>query len=288
LRHIPVLLGEVLEHLAITPAGTYADCTAGSAGYAEAILERLTTGHLIAIDRDEEAIARSRERLRDWGDKVTFVNDSFGRIKAIANEQAPLAGIVADLGVSREQLDDTDRGFSFRFAAPLDMRMRRPQALTAEHILNYYGEQDLTELLYKFGEEPRAKRIANAIVRVRPSRDTGQRAELVERAVPRAYKQRIHPATRTFQAIRIAVNDELGELQSLLADGPQLLGPGGRMVVVSYHSLEDRLVKNAFREGVREGRYRAVTRRVVRPTPQEIAANHSCRAAKLRAIERVH
>jgi 16S rRNA (cytosine1402-N4)-methyltransferase len=285
-EHYPVLLEEVEQHLAIDPGGVYVDCTLGAAGYAERILSRLETGELIAIDRDESAIAAAREKLADYGAKVTYYHGSFSEIDRAAGPDATLAGVVGDLGWSRTQIDDPERGFSFQLDGPLDGRYDRRQPLTTGQIVNHYPERQLADVLFELGGERRSRRIARAIVRGRPVRSTRHLAELIERAVPRAHWQRIHPATQTFQALRIAVNDELGELDALLAKAPPLLRPGGRMVVVSFHSLEDRRVKQAFRHWASTGDYEVLTRRVVRASDQELEQNPASRSAKLRALER--
>ncbi len=292
MAHYPVLLPRVLEYLKIDSAGTYVDCTLGESRYAEAILARLHSGRLIAIDRDADAMESARERLHAHRDKVTFVRDSFGAIADIVGQARPVQGIVADLGLSRGQFEAPERGFSFQREGPLDMRMDQRQELTAEHIVNHYDEKSLADLIYEFGEERRSRRIAKAIVRGRPIRDTVHLAEVVRRTAPRttprATRRRIHPATRTFQALRIAVNRELEELERLLEDAPQLLSPGGRFVVVSFHSLEDRRVKHAFRLLAARDMVEILTRRVVRPGEQELEQNTASRSAKLRAAERTH
>jgi 16S rRNA (cytosine1402-N4)-methyltransferase len=285
LRHYPVLLPTVLEYLNVDPAGTYVDCTLGEGGYAEAILERLTSGHLLAIDRDADALTAARQRLQAFGDKVSFFHASYGEIDNVTGARK-VQGIVADLGVSRRQFDAPERGFSLQWEGPLDMRMDQRQSLTAADIVNHYDERSLADLIFTFGEERRSRRIAKAIVRSRPIRDTKHLVGVVERAVPRAPRQRIHPATRTFQAIRIAVNDELVELEKLLDRGPLLLTPGGRMVVVSFHSLEDRPVKQAWRRWAARDVVTILTRRVARPSEEEIRENPASRSAKLRACER--
>ena len=287
MRHYPVLLPTVLEYLNIDPAGTYVDCTLGDGGYAEAILERLTSGHLWAIDRDADALTATRQRLQAFGEKVTFFHTSYGEIDSVTDGRK-VQGIVADLGVSRRQFDVPERGFSLQAEGPLDMRMDQRQSLTAADIVNHYDEKTLADLIFRFGEERRSRRIAKAIVRSRPIRGTKHLVGVVERAVPRAPRQRIHPATRTFQAIRIAVNDELVELEKLLDRGPLSLTPGGRMVVVSFHSLEDRPVKQAFRRWEARDVVTILTRRVARPTEEEIQENPASRSAKLRACERTH
>jgi 16S rRNA (cytosine1402-N4)-methyltransferase len=286
LEHFPVLLPRVLEFLDIDPSGTYVDCTLGESRYAEAILACLDSGRLIAMDRDAMAIESARDRLQPYGDRVSFLHDSYGEIAAHLGPEARVDGIVADLGLSRRQFESPERGFSFQWEGPLDMRMDQTQALTAEQIVNHYDEKQLADLIYHFGEERRSRRIARAIVRGRPIRNTTHLAEVVKRAVPRAIRRRIHPATRTFQAIRIAVNSELEELDKLLDASPLLLAPGGRMVVVSFHSLEDRRVKHAFRLWSQRGVLKVLTRKVVRPSEEEVAENPASRSAKLRASER--
>ena len=288
MAHYPVLLPQVLEYLKIDSAGTYVDCTLGESRYAEAILARLDSGRLIAIDRDADAMESARERLDAYRDKVTFVRDSFGAIADIVGEARPVQGIVADLGLSRGQFEAPERGFSFQREGPLDMRMDQRQELTAGHIVNHYDEKSLADLIYEFGEERRSRRIAKAIVRGRPIRDTVHLAEVVRKTAPRTTRWRIHPATRTFQALRIAVNRELEELERLLEDAPQLLSPGGRFVVVSFHSLEDRRVKHAFRLLAARDMVEILTRRVVRPGEPELEENPASRSGRLRAAERTH
>jgi 16S rRNA (cytosine1402-N4)-methyltransferase len=287
LRHYPVLLPKVLEYLNVDSAGTYVDCTAGEGGYAEAILERLSSGHLLALDRDADALAATRKRLHSHGAKTTLFHSSYGEIGTILGERK-VHGIVADLGVSRRQFDTPERGFSLQSDGPLDMRMDQAQSLTAADIVNHYDERSLANLIYQYGEERRSRRIAKAILWARPLRGTKHLVEVVTRAVPHAPRQRIHPATRTFQAIRIAVNDELGELEKLLEQGPLALLPGGRMVVVSFHSLEDRLVKQAWRRWAARDVVTVLTRRVVRPEEEEILENPPSRSARLRACERTN
>ncbi len=288
MAHVPVLLSEVVEWLRIEPSGTYLDCTLGAGGYARAIVERLTTGRLIAIDRDPYAMAAAQERLADLEGRILYFQAPFGELRRIWEQVGamPLDGIVADLGLSREQLDRGERGFSFLTDGPLDMRMDPQQTLTAERIVNHYGEKPLSDLIYQLGEERRSRRISRAIVRARPLSGTRQLAEVIERAAPRTSRDRIHPATRTFQALRIAVNDELGELEKLLEAAPPLLAPGGRFVVVSFHSLEDRMVKLAFRSWAQRGVLAILTKHVIRPGEEEMQANPASRSAKLRAAEK--
>jgi 16S rRNA (cytosine1402-N4)-methyltransferase len=286
LAHYPVVLEEVDEYLEIEADGTYVDCTLGAAGYAERILSKLTTGRLIAIDRDESAIEAAKKKLERFEEKVTFYHGSFGEIEQAAGEQAQLAGVVADLGFSRTQIEDAERGFSFRSEGPLDMRFDRRQELTAADIVNHYDEKRIADLLYELAGERRSRRIAGAIVRGRPIYDSARLAGIVEKAVPRSPRVKIHPATKTFQALRIAVNDELGQLDKLLEVAPPLLRPGGRLVVVSFHSLEDGRVKRAFRDWGRSEGYERLTRRAVKPTEDEIRRNAASRSARLRALGR--
>lgn len=286
MAHYPVLLEEVDEYLEIEADGIYVDCTLGAAGYAERILTKLTTGRLIAIDRDESAIEAAREKLERFGDKVSFYHGSFGEIEQAAGEQAQLAGVVADIGFSRTQIDDAERGFSFRSEGPLDMRFDRRQELTAADIVNHYDEKRIADLLFELAGERRSRRIAGAIVRGRPIYDSARLAGIVEKAVPRSPKMKIHPATKTFQALRITVNDELGQLDKLLKAAPPLLRPGGRLVVVSFHSLEEGRVKRAFRDWGRSEGYERLTRQAIKPTEDEIRRNAASRSARLRALGR--
>ena len=280
-----MLLNEVLDYLNIDAQGAYLDCTVGEAGHAEAILNRLTTGRLIAIDRDGEAVERARERLGDYGEKVSVSQASYSDIDKVAGG-APLQGIVADLGLSRRHFETPERGFSFQREGPLDMRIDQRQGLTADQIVNTYDEKRLADLIFRYGQERRSRRIARTIVRGRPIRSTAQLAAAVERAVPRSHRRRIHPATKTFQAIRIAVNDEIAELENMLERAPAFLAPGGRMVVISFHSLEDRCVKVAYRRWRDRNVFKVLTPHVVRPSRQEVRQNPSSRSAKLRAAER--
>ncbi len=276
----------MIEWLRVDPAGLYLDLTFGAGGHTAALLQRLTTGRVIAFDRDKTAIAAGRRRFADEIGKLQLVHAAFSSLTEVVNE--PAQGILADLGMSRDQLEDANRGFSFQREGPLLMTMDEGQALTAEAIVNHYDERQLADLIYQFGEERRSRRIARAIVRERPIRSTTHLAEVVEKAVPRAPRQRgrIHPATKTFQAIRIAVNDELGEAERLLEEAPLLLAPGGRMAVISFHSLEDRVVKQGFRRWKEQGVLEVLTRRVERPSEEEIERNAASRSAKLRVAER--
>ncbi len=285
--HIPVLLEEAIRWLNIRPGGTYVDATLGAGGYAEAILERLGEGRLVAIDRDAEALARVRARLGDAGGRIVYVHASFGELERILGGSRA-DGVVADLGVSRDQLEDPSRGFSFQIDGPLDMRLDQSQTQSAAGVVNTYSEKLIAALLERYGEErrSRARRIARAIVRARPLRTTRQLAEAIERAAPRTIRDRIHPATRAFQALRIEVNQELAEIEKLLEAAPPRLNPGGRFVVVSFHSLEDRLVKQAFRRWAAAGVLEILTKHVVRPGEDEVRRNPAGRSARLRAAEK--
>ena len=293
--HIPVLTREVVEWLAVRSESVYVDATAGAGGHARAILERLTTGRLIALDRDPWAIEIAREQLRMYQNQPTFVQGNFADLPMFLRqlELTVVDGIVADLGFSQMQIDAPERGFSLKTAGPLDMRMDPREQLTADEIVNRWSERELARLIYQLGEERRSQRIARAIVRARPVRNTVQLANLIEaclggrrRAASRATGTRIHAATRTFQALRMAVNRELESLEQFLRNTPGCLAPGGRLVVISFHSLEDRLVKQSFQSWHREGRMRNLTRHVVRPGPEEVRANPRSRSARLRAAER--
>jgi len=293
--HRPVLTQEVVEWLALKPNGIYVDATAGAGGHSRAILERLTTGRVVALDRDPWAIELAREQLRAYEHQLTLVHGNFADLPNLLRQQelTVVDGIVADLGLSQMQIDAPERGFSLKTEGPLDMRMERTGQLTADEIVNHWTERDLAQLIYQLGEERRSQRIARAIVRARPVRNTVQLANLIEaclggrrRAAFRATGPRIHPATRVFQALRMAVNRELESLEQFLRHAPDCLAPGGRLVVISFHSLEDRLVKQSFQSWNREGRMRNLTRHVVRPGPAEVRANPRSRSARLRACER--
>jgi len=283
--HVPVMLRECLEYLAIRPDGVYLDATAGMGGHAGAIAGQLTTGLVLACDRDAESLARAQANTADCASRIHFHNLSFSLVG-----QAPAAegltqvdGLLADLGVSRYQLTEGERGFSLMADGPLDMRMDRSQGQTAADIVNYESEKQLADLIFQLGEERRSRRIARAIVRARPIKTTGQLAKLIESAVPRTGK--LHPATQTFMALRIAVNQENQELDALLAAIPKLVKPGGRAVLLTFMSLEDRKVKQSFQGLAREGRVSILTRHVVRPSEEEVRDNPPSRSAKLRAVQ---
>ncbi|MGD1097050.1 MAG: 16S rRNA (cytosine(1402)-N(4))-methyltransferase RsmH [Bryobacteraceae bacterium] len=283
--HVPVMLRECLDYLGVKPDGVYLDATAGLGGHAGAIARRLTTGLVLACDRDLESLDRARENTLDAQSRIRFHHVSFSRLEEALKAEGilQLDGLLADLGVSRYQLTEGERGFSLMADGPLDMRMDRSQAATAADLVNYESEKELAGLIYELGEERRSRKIARAIVRARPIQTTGQLAKLIEAVVPRTGK--LHPATQTFMALRIAVNEEMQELDALLASVPELVKPGGRAVVVTFMSLEDRKVKQSFQALARDGQARILTRHVVRPAEDEIRDNPPSRSAKLRAIE---
>lgn len=283
--HYSVMLAETLEYLAIRPEGIYLDATAGLGGHTGAIARRLTTGMVISADRDAESLEQARENTQDVGDRIRFVHSRFSGL-AVALSQLGIErvdGLLADLGVSRYQLTSPERGFSLMAEGPVDMRMDRGEGQTAGDIVNYAAEQNLADLLFQLGDERRSRRIARAIVRARPIRNTRHLADVIESAVPRSGP--IHPATRSFMALRLAVNDEPGELEALLETAPKIVKPGGRFVVLTFMSSEDRTVKQAFQRFGREGKAVVLTKHVVPPTDEEIRKNPPSRSAKLRAVE---
>jgi 16S rRNA (cytosine1402-N4)-methyltransferase len=283
--HVPVMLREVMEYLAVRPEGVYLDATAGMGGHAGAIARQLTAGLVLSCDRDAESLARARANTADASSRIRFHKVSFSRVgEALAAEHiAQLDGLLADLGVSRYQLTEGERGFSLMADGPLDMRMDRSQGRTAADIVNYESEKELADLIFRLGEERRSRKIARAIVRARPIQTTGQLAKLIEGAAPRTGK--LHPATQTFMALRIAVNEEMEELDALLASLPKLVKPGGRVVVLTFMSLEDRKVKQSFQALAKDGRAKILTRHVVRSSEEETRENPPSRSAKLRAVE---
>lgn len=286
--HQSVLLAEAMELLAVRPGGTYVDGTVGMGGHARAILERSAPdGRLIAFDRDDEALDIAKAVLAEFGDRVRFIHDDF-REAAAHRGAAPLDGVLLDLGTSSMQLDTAERGFSFRHEAPLDMRMDRSRGETAAQALRRMTERQIADMLHHYGEEPFARRIARAIVESRreaPLRTTGDLANLVRRTAPRSGRKGHDAATRTFQALRIHVNDELRGLASAIDAFAAALAVGGRLIVIAFHSLEDRIVKHAFRDLGHRG-YRVLTRKPLRPSDEETARNPRSRSACLRAIER--
>ncbi len=278
-----------MEWLRIRPEGTYVDATTGTGGHALEIARRLTTGRLVALDRDPQALEIARERLAEYAEKVVFVNAEFSTIGEVAQnmKMPPFDGVLADLGVSSLELDTPERGFSFRWAAPLDMRMNPHTALTADEIVNQWPEKQLADLLYQKADERDSRRIAKVIVRSRPIRSTEHLATVVAGVHKARGRQELHPATKTFLALRTAVNREEEELEQFLSRTPVTLNLGGRWVVMSYHSLEDRPVKQAYQRLAREGSFRVLTKKVLRPTEREIAMNPRARSAKMRVAERI-
>lgn len=288
--HEPAMAAEVRELLGSRRALWIVDVTVGTGGHAAMLLEA-TAARLLGLDRDQRALAVAAERLREFGGRAVLVHTDFAELDA-ALERAGFEradAILADLGMSSFALDDPERGFSFRHDGPLDMRMDLSQRLSASAIVNEENESELARIIHVFGEEPAARRIARAMAaarRRRPIESTAELRAIVERAVGRRRRRGIHPATRTFQALRIAVNHELESLRLLLERAPAALAPGGRMAAIAYHSLEDRLVKERFRELVRGGEFIAVTGKALRPTPAEVAHNPRARSARLRCVER--
>ncbi|MCC7496288.1 MAG: 16S rRNA (cytosine(1402)-N(4))-methyltransferase RsmH [Bryobacterales bacterium] len=283
--HTPVMSGEVLDYLAVRPESIVVDATAGLGGHTARIAARLSTGRVFSCDRDGESIELARAATMAWAERITFVRTKFSGLRAALAGLGvgKINGLLADLGVSRYQLTDPERGFSLSAEGPPDMRMDRTQELTAADFLNFYPERELADLIYQYGEERRARQIARAVVRARPIRSTLHLAQVVESVARRT--GRTHPATKTFQALRMAVNSEPPELDALLESGPELLGRGGRFVVLTFMSLDDRKVKNCFRELARQNRAILLTKHVVTPSETEVASNPASRSAKLRALE---
>ncbi|MBI2186676.1 MAG: 16S rRNA (cytosine(1402)-N(4))-methyltransferase RsmH [Acidobacteria bacterium] len=290
--HEPVMVTEVLEHLAPARGGLFVDCTVGGGGHARAILETGAT-RLIGLDRDPDALAQAEAALEPFGSRAELVHSDYRRIDEVLDARgvASVDGLLADLGVSSMQLEAPGRGFSFRRDEPLDMRMDRTTGATAAEAIEHADERTLADVIYEFGEERYARRIARAITEARSAggvRTTGQLADLVRRAIPRRGPSRIDPATRTFQAIRIWVNRELEGLDAFLAQAARRLAPGGRMVVITFHSLEDRIVKHTLRSLQAGGDVGLTirTKRPAVPSEAEIERNPRARSAKLRAAER--
>jgi 16S rRNA (cytosine1402-N4)-methyltransferase len=313
--HVPVLLKEAIDFLAVQRGGTYLDATVGLGGHSSEIAKRLgAPGHLIGFDKDPSALALAQKNLApvvshqssvvsepdsgrpttddrrpaDGWPTVTLIHASFADV----GERIPpasLDGLLADLGVSSLQLDDPERGFSFQADGPLDMRMNPMSGRTAEQVVNHLDERELADVIYEFGEERRSRRIARALVRSRPIQTTKQLVDVISAAARpmNNSERRIHPATRTFQALRIFVNRELDDLKALLEAAPRVLKPGGRLVVISFHSLEDRIVKDATRDGAKQGVYRLLTKKPVTASEEEIGGNPRSRSAKMRAAERM-
>ena len=276
---------EVLEYLAPRADGVYLDATAGMFGHTAAIAESLSTGMVIASDRDAESLEIGRGIAAQWAERIRCQHARFSDLRSALDSLGigKVDGLLADLAASRHQLTQADRGFSFMADGPLDMRMDRTQSLTASEIVNTVTEKALADLIFEFGQERGARKIAKAIVRARRITSTLHLARVVERAVPRT--GRLHPATQTFMALRIAVNAELEELDNLLGLLPRLVASGGRIVIMTFMSLEDRKVKQGFQRLAKEGWARILTKHVVRPTEEEVRLNAASRSAKLRAIE---
>ena len=284
------MVAEVLEHLAPSRGGVFVDCTVGLGGHARALVDA-GASRLIGIDRDQQALAQARETLRDAGEAVDFVHADYRGFEGVLDARGigPVDGLMADLGVSSLQLDAPGRGFSFRRDEPLDMRMDTSSGATAAEMLASVDEKTLADVVYELGEERHARRVARAIVEARKTRrleSTGQLADIVRRAVPRKGYTRIDPATRTFQAIRIWVNQELEGLDEFLMRAAARLAPGGRLVMLTFHSLEDRVVKHTLRALQGAGTLTIRTKRPVVPSESEIDRNPRARSAKLRAAER--
>ena len=283
--HVPVMLAECLEYLALKPDGVYLDATTGLGGHAGAIARQLSTGFVLACDRDAESLELARAATADCADRIRLHRSLFSQLGVVLNaEKVPqLDGLLADLGVSKFQLTQGGRGFSLMADGPLDMRMGQDAPETAADLVNFTPEKELADLIYEYGEERRSRQIARAIVRARPIHTTGQLARLIEGVVPRTGK--VHPATQTFMALRIVVNREFEELDALLQSLPTLVKPGGRAVFLTYHSLEDRKVKQAFQALAKARRVKLLTKHVVKPTDKETWENPPSRSAKLRAVE---
>jgi 16S rRNA (cytosine1402-N4)-methyltransferase len=287
--HVPVMLDEVLDLLNVRPDGTYIDATLGGGGHSEAILRRLERGKLLAIDRDPHMLEQARERLASVDGRLVVLCGNFAEIdKLHASSGIPLAdGVLADLGISSIQLDDASRGFSFERPGPLDMRVDPRTSPTAAELVNQSRERDLADLIFRLGEERHSRRIARAITGARPIQSTTTLAQVVMRAIPfRAGRHHLHPATRTFLALRLAVNHELENLGEFLARAPSVLSPQGRLVILTFHSLEDRMVKHTFQRWRTEGLARVLTPKPIRPSEQEVRVNPRSRSAKLRAAEK--
>ena len=306
--HRPVLLDECIENLKIRPDGVYLDGTLGRAGHSREIAKRLTTGRLICLDRDDAALEAAKERLADWMDRVTLVHSNFDQVgDIVADLGLPgVDGMLFDLGVSSPQLDDGARGFSYMADAPLDMRMDRSEGLTAADVVNTWPQEELKRILFQYGEERYAPLIAAGIVRRRQERPIGTTLELVDVikfAMPgKALKEKQHPAKRSFQAIRIAVNDELASVERMLKGAVPKLNRGGRLAVITFHSLEDRIVKNAMADAAkgcvcppnfpvcvcgRKPQVKPVSRKPIVSAPEELEKNPRARSAKLRVCEKI-
>jgi 16S rRNA (cytosine1402-N4)-methyltransferase len=301
-QHVPVMPHETLDGLALKPGGRYIDGTVGGGGHSEAILSFAPDVELLGLDADPSAIERAASRLAAFGSRVKLVNANFSQLGRVARSQGfdQVDGIVLDLGLSSDQLEDPDRGFGFIAGGPLDMRFDPTHGESAADLINALDQDELADLIYRYGEEPASRRIARAIVEARPVTTAQQLAEVVERTIGR--HGRIHPATLTFQALRIAVNDELGALMGMLPQATDLLKRGGRLAIISFHSLEDRIVKEYFRAAshqheaqpddrpdlvVRPPALKVITRKPIVPDDDEVNRNARARSAKLRIAEKL-
>ena len=298
------MVREVVEGLQVKGAGAYVDCTAGEGGHAAAILGQATDSRVLGVDLDADALEAAKRRLERYGERFVAVQANFSTVEAIVRERGPVpvTGVLFDLGLSSLQLETAARGFSFQREAPLDMRFDLTQRLTAADIVNDEDDVTLAELIYRHGEEPRARQVARAIVRARPLRTTTQLADVVAKAIGARRRGRIHPATRTFQALRIAVNDELNNLRRGVMGAINVLDSGGRLVTIAYHSLEDRLIKMTLRDEAADcvcppqtpqcvcghsASVRLINRRVVKPTADEVRENPRSRSARMRVAARI-
>ena len=304
IQHIPVMVPEILKYLEVSSGGRYIDCTLGEGGHTKSLLEASNPGgEVLGIDADHEAIEVSKNRLEEYGERFIYDNSNFKNIKKIAMKSkfVPCHGILFDLGVSSLQLDKESRGFSFRRKAPLDMRFSINQTLTAQDVLNTFSESEISDILYQYGEERQSRKIAKLIIENRPLSNADELSDLIKKNI-RQTNYKINPATKTFQALRIYINEELNSLSQALEQSLEILGVGGRMAVISYHSLEDRIVKNFFKK---ESKYcicppnipecdcghfpklKIITKKPVSPSQSEIEANKRSRSAKLRVVERI-
>jgi len=287
--HVPVLSRELIVGLAVRPAGHYLDATVGGGGHSQLILQAAADVRVTALDQDEEALAAAKTQLAAYGDRIQFFSSNFAEYEP---NNTLFDGIIADIGVSSYQFDTAERGFSFRHTAPLDMRMDRRRSLTAADAINTWGEKQLADIFFNYGEERLSRRIARRIVEQRPFKTTTELADAIASSVPQQYRygksrskrhKTIHPATRVFQALRIVVNDELTALETLLNRAPYWLKPGGRIAIISFHSLEDRLVKNALRSS---DILQVLTKKPIIPQSDELEQNPRSRSAKLRIAQR--
>ena len=302
--HLPVMVPEVMMALSNTAGGSFIDCNLGDGGHADAILRSIPGAQLLGIDLDIEALQRANERLNRWSDRLTIVHGNFADVAEIAERKFPkgCSGILFDLGVSSAQLDTAERGFSFRFDAELDMRFDPGSELTAYHIVNNWPQTELEHIISSLGEEPRARRVARGIVTNRRIDTTLQLADIVKRSLHWPVESRNHPATRTFQALRMAVNSEMTNLERGLAGAVKALSRGGRLVVISYHSVEDRVVKNFIRDAASSCKcppllpeclcdstpvLRAVNTRVIKPSIAEVRSNPRARSARMRVAQKI-